>query len=189
MQLRIVHPETRAVLPPGEVGEILVAGYVTPGYYRDPENNARAFDAEGYFRTGDLGTLDKEGRLYFRGRLTDLIKSGGITISPLEVEAYLMTYPKVQYASVVGLPDAMKGEVPVAVVALRAGEAATPEEIRGFCRDHIASYKIPVHVVFLRMDEFPRTSTGKVQKTGLCEVIAARLRSSAAPLTHREGAG
>jgi fatty-acyl-CoA synthase len=189
MQLRIVHPETRAALPPGEVGEILVTGYVTPGYYRDPENNASAFDAEGYFRTGDLGMLDTEGRLHFRGRLKDLIKSGGINISPLEVETYLMTYPKVQYAAVVGLPDAMKGEVPVAAVALRDGEAATPEEIRSFCRDHIASYKIPVYVVFLRPDEFPRTSTGKVRKTGLGEVVAARLRSSAAPRPHREGSG
>ena len=189
MRLRIVHPETRALLLPGEVGEILVAGYVTPGYYHDSENNARAFDAEGYFRTGDLGMLDAEGRLHYHGRLKDLIKSGGINISPLEVEAYLMTYPKVQYAAVVGWPDAMKGEVPVAAVALRAGETATPEEVRGFCRGHIASYKIPVHVVVLRPDEFPRTSTGKVQKTGLCEVIAARLRSSSAPLTHQEDAG
>jgi fatty-acyl-CoA synthase len=179
MQLRIVDPETRAVLPPGEVGEMLVAGYVTPGYYRDPENNARAFDAEGYFHTGDLGLLDAEGRLHFRGRLKDLIKSGGINISPLEVEAYLMTYPKVQYAAVVGLPDTAKGEVPVVAVQLREGETATAEEIRGFCRDHIASYKIPVHVVFLHPDEFPRTSTGKVQKTELREVIAARLREGA----------
>ena len=176
MQLRIVHPETHAVLPPGEVGEILVAGYVTPGYYCDPENNAQAFDAEGYFRTGDLGMLDAEGRLHFRGRLKELIKSGGINISPLEIEAYLMTYPKVQYAAVVGLPDTMKGEVPVVALQLREGETAIAEEIPSFCRDHIASYKIPVHVVFLHPDEFPRTSTGKVQKTELCEVIAARLR-------------
>jgi fatty-acyl-CoA synthase len=189
MQLRIVHPETRAVLPPGEIGEILVAGYVTPGYYRDPENNARAFDTEGYFLTGDLGMLDAEGRLHFRGRLKDLIKSGGINISPLEVEAYLMTYPKVQYAAVVGLSDTTKGEVPVVALQLREGETATAEEIRGFCRDHIASYKIPVHVVFLRPDEFPRTSTGKVQKTELREVIAARLRSSSVALPHREGSG
>ena len=175
MQLRIVDPETRTVLPPGEVGEILVAGYVTPGYYRDPEHNARAFGAEGYFRTGDLGMLDAEGRLYFRGRLKELIKSGGINIAPLEVEIYLMKHPKVQYAAVVGLPDTMKGEVPVVALQLREGETATAEEIRGFCRDHIASYKIPVHVVFLHPDEFPRTSTGKVQKTELREVIAARL--------------
>jgi fatty-acyl-CoA synthase len=189
MQLRIVHPETRAVLPPGEIGEILVAEYVTPGYYRDPENNARAFDTEGYFLTGDLGMLDAEGRLHFRGRLKDLIKSGGINISPLEVEAYLMTYPKVQYAAVVGPPDTTKGEVPVVALQLREGETATAEEIRGFCRDHIASYKIPVHVVFLHPDEFPRTSTGKVQKTELREIIAARLLSSSVSLPHREGAG
>jgi acyl-CoA synthetase (AMP-forming)/AMP-acid ligase II len=176
-------------LPAGEVGEILVAGYVTPGYYHDPENNARAFDAEGYFHTGDLGMLDAEGHLHFRGRRHDLIKSGGITISPLEVETYLMAYPKVQYAAVVGLPDARKGAGPVAAVALRAGEVATPEEIRGFCRDRIASYKIPVHVILLRLDEFPRTSTGKIHKLALCEVIAARLGASATPLRPREGAG
>jgi fatty-acyl-CoA synthase len=181
MRLRIIHPHTRAVLPPGEIGEILVAGRVTPGYYRDPEHNARAFDAEGSFLTGDLGMLDAAGRLHFRGRLKDLIKSGGINISPLEVEAYVMTHPKVQYAAVVGLPDAVKGEVPVAAVELRAGEAATAEEIRSFCRGHIASYKVPVQVVFLRPDEFPRTNTGKVQKTELREVMAAHLRSSAVP--------
>ena len=175
MRLRIVHPDTRAVLPPGEVGEILVAGRVTPGYYRDPEPNARAFDAEGSFLTGDLGMLDAAGRLHFRGRLKDLIKAGGINISPLEVEAYLMTHPKVHYAAVVGLPDAVKGEVPVAAVELRAGEAATAEEIRGFCRGHIASYKVPVQVVFLRPDEFPRTNTGKVEKMALRQVMAARL--------------
>jgi fatty-acyl-CoA synthase len=181
MRLRIIHPHTRAVLPPGEIGEILVAGRVTPGYYRDPEHNARAFDAEGSFLTGDLGMLDAAGRLHFRGRLKDLIKSGGINISPLEVEAYVMTHPKVQYAAVVGLPDAVKGEVPVAAVELRAGAAATAEDICGFCRGHIASYKVPVQVVFLRPDEFPRTNTGKVQKTELREVMAAHLRSSAVP--------
>jgi fatty-acyl-CoA synthase len=179
MRLRIIHPHTRAVLPPGEIGEILVAGRVTPGYYRDPEHNTRAFNAEGSFLTGDLGMLDAAGRLHFRGRLKDLIKSGGINISPLEVEAYVMTHPKVQYAAVVGLPDAVKGEVPVAAVELRAGEAATAEEIRSFCRGHIASYKVPVQVVFLRPDEFPRTNTGKVQKTELREMMAAHLRSSA----------
>ena len=179
MQLRIVDPDTRAVLPSGTVGEILVAGYVTPGYYRDPENNAQAFDAEGYFLTGDLGMLDEAGRLHFRGRLKDLIKSGGINISPLEVEAYLMTHSKVKQAYVVGLPDAVKEEVPVAAVEVREGETASAAEIRSFCRDRIASYKIPAQVVFLAPDEFPRTSTGKVQKTELREIIATRLRQSA----------
>jgi fatty-acyl-CoA synthase len=178
MQLRIVHPQTRAILPAGEVGEILVAGYVTPGYYRDPQNNAQAFAPEGYFITGDLGMLDAEGRLHYRGRLKDLIKSGGINISPLEVEEFLMTHPLVKHACVVGLPDAVKGEVPVAAVELQAGEMVTAEELRSFCRDRIASYKIPAQVVFLGADELPRTDSGKVQKTQLCEMIATRLRQS-----------
>jgi fatty-acyl-CoA synthase len=183
MQLRIVHPETRLALPAGEIGEILVAGYVTPGYYRDPENNARAFDAEGYFCTGDLGRLDAEGRLHFCGRLKDLIKSGGINISPLEVEAYLMTHPKVKQAYVIGLPDTVKGEVPVAAVELQDGEAISAAQLRSFCRGRIASYKIPTRVIFLGADEFPRTSTGKVQKTELRAVIAARLQPSIPPGT------
>jgi fatty-acyl-CoA synthase len=157
-----------------------VAGRVTPGYYRDPEANARAFDAGGAFRTGDLGLLDRAGRLHFQGRLKELIKSGGISISPLEIEAYLMTHPKVRYAAVVGLSDAVKGEVPVAAVELRAETAATAEEIIGFCRGHIAGYKVPVHVVFLRPEEFPRTTTGKVEKVALRETVAAQLRHSPA---------
>jgi fatty-acyl-CoA synthase len=175
MRIRIVDPESRALLPAGAVGEILVAGYVTPGYYRDPENNARAFDAAGYFITGDLGSLDTEGRLHFCGRLQDLIKSGGINISPLEVEAFLMTHPGVKQAYVVGLPDSVKGEIPIAAVELWGGEAISAAAIQDFCRGHIASYKIPTRVVFLGPDEFPRTSTGKVQKTELRQVIAARL--------------
>jgi fatty-acyl-CoA synthase len=79
---------------------------------------------------------------------------------------------------VVGLPDAVKGEVPVAAVELRPGEAASAAEVRSFCQDHIASYKIPVQVIFLAPDEFPRTSTGKVEKTELREIIATRLRQS-----------
>lgn len=175
MRLRIVNPDTRATLPPGEVGEILVAGYITPGYYHDPENNALAFDAEGYFITGDLGMLDAEGYLHFRGRLKELIKSGGINISPLEVEAYLLTHPQIKQAYVVSLPDPVKGEIPVAAVELRDGQNLSVADLQGFCRGHIASYKIPVHVVFLEAHEFPRTSTGKVQKPSLREAIAARL--------------
>lgn len=176
MRLRIVDPETRQALPAGEVGEILVAGYITPGYFRDPDNNARAFDPEGYFITGDLGSLDAEGRLYFHGRLQDVIKSGGINISPLEVEAYLLAYPTVKHVAVVGVPDTLKGEVPVAAVELQAGVTTTAEEIRDFCRNHIASYKIPVHIVFIQPADLPRTSTGKIHKGALREMLTARCR-------------
>ncbi|MBM3225164.1 MAG: AMP-binding protein [Candidatus Tectomicrobia bacterium] len=177
MRMRIVDPDSRAVLPAGEVGEICVAGYIAPGYYRDPETTAQAFDAEGYFLTGDLGMFDTAGYLHFRGRLKELIKSGGINISPLEVEAYLRTHPQVQQAAVVGLPDAVKGEIPVAAVELHAGGNVSAAALRDFCRNQLASYKIPVHIVFLEPDAWPRTSTGKIQKIALREVVAARLSS------------
>jgi acyl-CoA synthetase (AMP-forming)/AMP-acid ligase II len=86
-----------------------------------------------------------------------------------------MTHPKVKQAYVVGLPDSVKGEVPVAAMELWDGEVMSAADIQSFCRDHIASYKIPVQVMFLGSDEWPRTSTGKVQKTALCQMIAARL--------------
>jgi len=183
MRLRIVHPETRTDLPPGEEGEILVAGYVTPGYYRDPENNARAFDDNGYFITGDLGYVEPDGRVHFRGRLKDVIKSGGINISPLEVEEFLMTYPKIKQAHVVGLADPVKGEIPVAAVELQEGAALTEDEIRTYCRGQIASYKLPAHVILLRADEFPRTATGKVQKTQLRELLTVRLQQRSEAVT------
>ena len=86
VDLRIVDPETGDVLPQGEVGEIRVKGYVTVGYYKDPDKNQAAFDACGYFITGDLGFLDAGGRLYFRGRIKEMIKTGGINVAPVEVE-------------------------------------------------------------------------------------------------------
>ncbi len=186
MTFKFVDPQTRKPLPPGEVGEICVRGYVTPGYYNAPEQNAKAFDEEGFFITGDLGFIDADGRVHFRGRLKDMIKSGGINISPLEVEEYLMTHPKVLQAFVIGVPDPVKGEVPIAVIELRPGEAATAGEIQRFCRDNIASYKIPVSVMFRKSEELPRTSTGKVQRVRLRDEIAALIERTP---VQREGEG
>jgi len=183
MTLKFVDPESRKPLPPGEVGEICVKGYITPGYYNAPELNAQAFDREGHFVTGDLGFMDEEGRVHFRGRLKDMIKSGGINISPLEVEEFLMRHPKVLQAFVVGVPDPVKGEVPLAVIELRSGQTAAAEEIRAFCHGNISSYKIPAYVVFRKGQELPRTATGRVQKTKLREEMAALIREG------RSGAG
>ena len=173
MTVKFVDPESRKPLPRGEAGEICVKGYVTPGYYNAPELNAQAFDGEGYFITGDLGVVDEDGRIRFRGRLKDMIKSGGINISPLEVEEYLVAHPKVLQAFVVGVPDPAKGEVPLAVIELRPGHTATAEEIRAFCREGVSSYKIPAYVVFRKGQDLPRTATGKVQKTRLREEMTA----------------
>jgi fatty-acyl-CoA synthase len=172
MQLRIVDPDTRRPLPDGEVGEILVRGYLTPGYYKDPEKNAAAFDREGWFLTGDLGLIDAEGRLRFRGRLKEMVKTGGLNVAPVEVEEVLSAHPAVEQVYVVGVPDARKEEVLAAVVVLREGRTATAEELRAFCRAALAAFKVPREVRLVKRAELPVTATGKVQKVRLSEMLA-----------------
>jgi fatty-acyl-CoA synthase len=171
MQIRVVDPASGRPLAPGEVGEFRVKGHVTPGYYRDPEQTRAAFDDAGFFVTGDLGLLGDDGRVRFRGRLKELIKTGGANVAPLEVEAILLAHPAVKQAYVVGVPDRARGEVGVAAVELHAGAAASEDALRAFCRERLASYKVPARVVFRKAEEFPRTATGKVQKPQLREEL------------------
>jgi fatty-acyl-CoA synthase len=173
MAIRTVDPVTRRPLAPGEVGELAVRGYVTPGYYRAPELDAEAFDRDGSFLTGDLGSIEADGRVRFRGRLKEMIKTGGINVAPLEVEHVLMQHPDVVQAYVVGVPDAAKGEIVAAAVELRAGAAADATAIAAFCRERLASYKVPARLAFRTAEEFPRTATGKIHKPGLREELAA----------------
>jgi fatty-acyl-CoA synthase len=172
MDISVVEASTGRVLPRGEVGEFRVKGYVTPGYYRDPELDRAAFDAEGYFVTGDLGLVGDDGRVRFRGRLKEMIKTGGINVAPLEVESVLLAHPAVNQAYVVGVPDRDKGELTVAAVELREGATATAATLTAFCRERLATYKVPAHIVFRKADEFPRTPTGKVHKPQLREELA-----------------
>jgi fatty-acyl-CoA synthase len=167
MDVRVVDPETGRALPRGEVGEFRVTGHVTPGYHADPEQTRAAFDRDGYFITGDLGLIDEDGRIRFRGRRTETIKTGGINVAPLEVEAILAGHDAVKQAYVVGIPDRDRGEVVVAAVELRQGATTTAEALTAFCRDRLAGYKVPVRFVFRKADEFPRTATGKIQKPRL----------------------
>src|SRR6516165_2005035 len=139
MTIRIVDPMTREALPADEVGELVVAGYVTPGYYRAPELDAAAFDQSGGFLTGDLGSIDRNGRVRFRGRLKEMIKTGGINVAPLEVEEVLLQHPDIVQGHVVGVPDAAKGEIVAAAVEPRPGAAADTAAIIAFCRDRLAS--------------------------------------------------
>jgi fatty-acyl-CoA synthase len=173
MTIRAVDLVTRRPLPDGEVGELEVAGYVTPGYFGAPELDATAFDAEGYFLTGDLGSI-KDGRVHFRGRLKEMVKTGGINVAPLEVEEVLLQHPGVVQAFVVGVPDAAKGEIVAAAVELRDGAVADAPAILAFCRERLASYKVPARLVFKAASEFPRTATGKIHKRGLREELAAK---------------
>jgi fatty-acyl-CoA synthase len=181
MEIRAVHPETRAALGPGEVGELGVRGFVTRGYFRAPEATAATFDAEGYFLTGDLGLIGEDGRVRFRGRLKEMIKTGGINVAPLEVEEVLLQHPEVKQAYVVGVPDRDKDETVAAVVELHAGAAATAESLVAFCRERLASYKVPTRVELRSADDLPRTATGKIHKPALREALALGARSPARP--------
>jgi fatty-acyl-CoA synthase len=172
MTIRAVDRDTGRPLPPGDVGELRVKGWITPGYFRDAGQTRAAFDADGWFVTGDLGLIDADGRVRFRGRLKEMIKTGGINVAPLEVEAVLVTHEAVKQAYVVGLPDRDRGEVVVAAIELHDGASATPEALTAFCRERLASYKVPARFVFRKADEFPRTPTGKVQKPRLRDDLA-----------------
>src|SRR5262249_23272721 len=147
-------------------GEICMRGNVTVGYYKDADKNAESFDAEGFFHTGDLGYVESDGRLCFQGRLKELIRTGGINVSPVELESVLLTHPAITEAYVVGVPDDLSGEIVVAFVKQRA-PGCTEAELRSFCKERLSSYKVPR--VFEFRNEFPMTDTGKVAKRKLAE--------------------
>jgi len=173
MEIKIADPQTHRPLSPGAVGEITIRGYLMPGYYQDPAQNAAAFDPDGYFLSGDFGFIDEEGRLHFRGRLKDMVKTGGINVAPLEVEDLLTTHPAVEQAYVVGVPDPRKEEVVAAVVVCKPGSAVTADELRAFCRKALAAFKVPQRIWFVTRDTLPLTASGKVQKHMLRSMLVA----------------
>jgi fatty-acyl-CoA synthase len=167
-EVRIIDPETGADQPVSVPGEILVRGYiVTQGYYKRPEETARAIDKDGWFHTGDMGLMRPDGHMRFLGRYKDMLKIGGENVDPMEVEAFLMSHPAINVAAVVGLPDARLSDVAVAFVQLAPGCTLAERDVIEHCRGRVASFKIPRHVVFV--DEFPMTSSGKIQKIKLRE--------------------
>jgi len=179
-EIRIADPVTGRSLPPGAIGEIRLRGYITPGYYKAAEKNAAAFDAEGFFLTGDLGWFDADARLRFHGRIKDVVKTGGLNVSPLEVEQILLGHPAVEEAHVVGVPDPRKEEALAAFVVLKEGANASAEELSAFCRQALAGFKVPQHVRFVPRAALPLTASGKVQKHRLRETLAAQLEAARA---------
>ncbi len=170
-EIEIVDPTTRAKLPDGEVGEVRIRGYVTPGYYKDSENTASVKDAEGWFYTGDLAFLEPEGGLRFRSRIKELVKTGGINVAPAEVEEILHAHSAVRQAVVVGLPDPEREEVLAAMVVLQDGARATVDELLRHCREQGAAYKVPRLIALVEDGEIPLTDTGKISKRGIQEVL------------------
>ena len=138
-------------------------GYsVMLGYWGDEERTHEAIDAARWMHTGDLATIDAEGYCNIVGRIKDMVIRGGENVYPREIEEFLYRHPKIQDVQVIGVPDDRYGEEICAWVKLRPGVSATDEEIKAFCRDQIAHYKVPRYVKFV--DEFPMTVTGKIQK-------------------------
>ena len=163
IEVKIISPGTGETVPLGTQGELCTRGYhVTKGYDEEPEATRKAIDADGWLHTGDLATMRPDGYLRITGRAKDMVIRGGENIYPREVEEFLYTHPKVMEVQVVGLPNARWGEVVLAWIRLKPGQTCTEEEIRDFCQDKIAYFKIPEYVRFV--DAFPMTVSGKVQK-------------------------
>jgi long-chain acyl-CoA synthetase len=170
VQVRIADDDGNA-LPPDQIGEIWIKGpMVMKGYYQLPQETAAALTADGFFKTGDLGTLDAEGYLHITGRKKEMISVAGEKAYPREIEDVILRHPAVADAAVLGKQDASRGEVVVAFVIPRTEQSVKPEEIRDHCRAQgLAQWKCPreVHVV----NELPRSPTGKVLKRELAEQL------------------
>lgn len=169
----IIDTETGAALPPGGYGEILVRGPGSfIGYYRDPVATAAVVDDQGYFHTGDLGTLDSAGLIIYKDRVKSMLKVGGENVAPSEIETVLLTHPFVATAAVVGIPDERLDQVPAAFVELREGETATSEQIIEHCAERLARFKVPRVIRFVT--QWPMSAT-KIQTSVLRDRLIEEL--------------
>ena len=174
-EFKVIDPETRESLLPGAMGELCTRGYaVMQGYYKKPLETAETVDQEGWLHTGDVATIREDGCMRFFGRYKDILKVGGENVDPIEVEAFLIAHPAVEKVQVVGVPDPRLSEVSCACVVLQAGWQLTLDDLDQFCRGKLASFKIPRHLLLL--DDYPMTSSGKVQKFRLREMALESLQ-------------
>jgi fatty-acyl-CoA synthase len=174
VEVKVIDPDSGRIVPRGTPGELCTRGYVVMlGYWEDPQATAAAIDQARWMHTGDLAILDADGYANIVGRIKDMVIRGGENVYPREVEEFLYQHPAVADVQVVGVPDERYGEELCAWVRLREGQEVTGEELRGWCRGRIASFKIPRYWRFV--DEFPMTVTGKVQKFKMRERSVAEL--------------
>ena len=173
VEVKIVDADGR-IVPQGAPGELCTRGYsVMLGYWNDHERTAQAIDAAGWMHTGDLATMDGGGYFNIVGRIKDMVIRGGENIYPREIEEFLYRHPNIQDVQVFGVPDARLGEELCAWIKLRPGETLTEDDVKAFCRDQIAHYKVPRYIRFV--EEFPMTVTGKIQKFVMRERMAMEL--------------
>lgn len=170
-ELRVVDRETRQPLQAGQIGEIQLRGWcMMNGYYKMPEATAAAIDSDGWLNTGDLGSVDDSGHLYFAGRAKDMLKIGGENVSAEEVEAVLLAHPQIAQASVIGTHDDRLGEVVMAIVEARG--LLSEADIIDYCKSRLANFRVPRYVRFTR--DWPMTALGKIQKNVLRDRYAGR---------------
>jgi malonyl-CoA/methylmalonyl-CoA synthetase len=163
VSIRLADPESGNQVSSGEVGEVLIQGpNVFPGYWRQPEATAAAFTPDGYFRSGDLAVCSPDGYYTLEGRRHELIISGGFNIYPREIEEFLLEQSGVAEAAVIGEPDAVRGQVPVAFVVPSGSGAVDTEALASCCARGLASFKTPRR--FVLVSSLPRNALGKVQK-------------------------
>jgi fatty-acyl-CoA synthase len=168
-EVKIISTDDDRTVQIGQPGEVCFRGYhVMQGYFADPEATKEAKDENGWLHSGDIGVMDADGYLRITGRLKEMIIRGGENIYPAEVEACLFKHPKIAQAAVFGIPDELMGEEIMAWIQLHAGEKASEREIRDFCEDRLAHFKIPGSICFV--DDFPTTVTGKIQKFRMREI-------------------
>ena len=158
--------------------EIQVRGWsIMRGYVNNPEATAKAFTADGWLRTGDLGSLTADGRLRMTGRLKDVFRVGGENVAPAEVEEVLLAHPAVQTAQVIGVPDARLGEVGFAFVTVRANNAVSETELLDWCKARCANFRVPRYLRIVKdVESIGMTASGKVQKTKLREHALRELK-------------
>lgn len=171
----VVDQRTGAPCGPGETGELWCRGpVVTRGYYNRPEANKRVFTENGWFRTGDCGYFDEAGYLVMAGRVDDMYKINGENVSPKFLEDVLGNCPEVQSVEIVGVPDEKHGHVGIAFIQLREDTEENRIRTEEYSRSHLAKFQVPRYFIYMKTEDWPRTSTGKVQKFRLKEIAVAR---------------
>ena len=173
VEVRILSVETDEDCEPGEQGELLTRGYhVMRGYYKMEEKTGEVIDDEGWLHTGDLAVMDEDGYVRITGRAKDMIIRGGENVYPREIEEFLYAHPEISDVQVYGVPDEKYGEKVAAAVQLRQDSELTAEDVKDFCRESIARYKVPEYVDFV--EDYPMTASGKIQKYKLREAAVER---------------
>jgi len=174
LEIKIINPETKAIVKRGESGELCTRGYsVMLKYWNSPQATQQVIDEQRWMHSGDLAMMDEDGYIHISGRIKDLIIRGGENISPKEIEDFLYTYEGVMDAQVIGVPSKKYGEEVMAWIKTKEGVTLTEQELHDFCKGRIAHYKVPRYWKFV--EEFPMTISGKIRKVEMREISAREL--------------